>query len=301
MNSTEENGDLIKKISNKRIRKRLVNKFIYLRIGIISLLVALVCIILIFILSIIDKDTFFMTYLVIISILGFAFAIKLLLNSENKDFYDYESYQRQLYILYLLNKIYNNRFMNKKKRKQQLWSLSKYYLVEINKTINSFRMLNFFSISKEENEIRKFKEDYKNKIMGNLISAEYDENMNQIITYLLDIIISVYPAKEIIDLNQINNDNMDRYNKINRLLKNFSISDADIPILGLVNIFNRINKKFVKVFVILVFTLFVTAIYILIDLNKTDDYSISTVFSLLIGTPIAVELFYNIIDKLHKE
>lgn len=301
MNSTEENGDLIKKISNKRIRKRLVNKFIYIRIGIISLLVALVCIILIFILSIIDKDTFFMTYLVIISILGFAFSIKLLLNSENKDFYDYESYQRQFYILYLLNEIYNNRFMNKKKRKQQLWSLSKYYLVEINKTINSFRMLNFFNISKEENEIRKFKEDYKNKIMGNLISAEYDENINQIITYLLDIIISVYPAKVIIDLNQLNNDNMDRYNKINRLLKNFSISDEDIPILGLVNIFNRINKKFVKVFIILVFTLFVTAIYILIDLNKTDDYSISTVFSLLIGTPIAVELFYNIIDKLHKE
>lgn len=301
MNTTEENGDIIKDIFNKRIRKRLVNKFIYLRIGIISLLVALVCVIFIFILSIIDKDTFFMTYLVIISVLGFAFSIKLLLNSENKDFYDYESYHRQFYILYLLNEIYNNRFMNKKKRKQQLWSLSKYYLVELNKTINSFRMLNFFNISKEENEIRKFNEDYKNKIMGNLISAEYDENMNQIITYLLDIIISVYPAKEIIDLNQINNDNMDRYNKINRLLKNFSISDADIPILGLVNIFNRINKKFVKVFIILVFTLFVTATYILIDLNKTDDYSISTVFTLLIGTPIAVELFYNIIDKFHKE
>jgi len=301
MNSTEEKDDLIKKISNKRIRRRLVNKFMYLRIGIIALLVTLVCIILILILSIIDKDTFYMTYLILISILGFAFSIKLVLNSENKDFYDYESYQRQFYILYLLDEIYNNKIMNKKKRKQQLWSLSKYYLIEINKTINSFRMLNFFNISKEENEIRRFKEDYKNKIMGKLISAEYDENMNQIITYLLDIIISVYPTKEIIDLSQINNDNMDRYNKINRLLINFNIYDADLPILGLVNSFNRINKKFIRVFVILIFTLFITAIYILVDLNKTNDYSISTVFSLLIGTPIAVELFYNIIDKLYKE
>jgi hypothetical protein len=299
--NTEEIRELVQKISGKSIRKRLLNGVFYLRMGIISLIVTLICFILIIILSMIDKDNYFITYLTLISILSFAFLIKFFINAENKDFYNYESYQRQFCILYLLNEIYNNKIINKKKKKQQLWSLSKYYLVELNKTINSFRMLNFFNISQEENEIRKLKDDYNNKIIGNLITEEYDENMNQIITNLLDIIISIYPSKEIKDLNQINDDNMDRYDKINRLLINLSISDAELSIFGLVNILNKINKKFVSVFVIVILTLFVTAIYILVDIKKTGDYSIPTIFSLLIGTPIAVELFYNIIGKLHKE
>jgi len=97
------------KISNKRITKNILNQLFYLRItAFFGFLIILGCVLIAYSLVFHVKGDSLNALGGILIFGGFAIAVRFMLLIDNKRFNDYESYQRQAYILYLLQSIYSN-------------------------------------------------------------------------------------------------------------------------------------------------------------------------------------------------
>lgn len=296
--SNNEHHIYFSKISSKTITKRLISEYILLKRILIISIITLILLVMSVMLSLTNINISLNVSLPAIVILYFVYTFIQIYKIDNKKFKQLESYQRQYYILYLMKEILES---DTSKKPYKLWSLVRYYLVELHSTLSSFRSQNIFSICDEEYSVRILNEGFKEKILGHVLNNLHEEEIKSIV-------------KKLLDINYLLNNDNHSSKAINNNVVIISLKDSilcelsqiensnkKIQLIKLNWILDKFSKDYFNIVIIIFFTFIIISAYCLMKTRCGLEYSIDTIFQLLIGTPITVLLFINLIKNKKNE
>lgn len=292
--SNKDFREYFRKISSKKITKRILNEYIYLKRVLYFSIILFVLIITVLLGALIfsyDKPNNVLSIIVVIYCI---FIFYTFFQIDNKKFKQLESAKRRYYILFLMQELI---YSNEKKKRYKLWSLCRCYSYELYLIICEFSSHNIFHVSKEEYIIRQIRNSFKDKLLGLFLDGKHEDEIKVVITNLLTI-------------NYIRNteQHIDQFNKtnefINYLLKDI-ISDLDkldtsekkIEFFRLDWFINNFTKGNVDIVTVIFFTLVILGTYFIVNKVNHTPADINTYFQLLIGTPAVVLLFINLIKN----
>lgn len=211
------------RLSSKTITRRLVNEFKYIKsvlyisifFGILMLLTIFTCIS-----SSIEN---LIEFTPIIVTLYFIIMIYFVIQLDNKKFQQLDSNKRQFYILFLILNILKS---NDNKKNYKLWSLVGCYIAELNKTLDLFRSQNIFYLCDEEYYIRSMKKSFKEKILGNVMNENFEEEIINVIQNLITINYMLNKEEYILEKNKtrsniekLKDDCIEKLNKVDIIEK----------------------------------------------------------------------------------
>jgi len=130
-----------------------------------------------------------------------------------------------------------------------------------------------------------------------MLEEGYNENIDRIIKELLNINSLLHPNNDEVDIDKVNKEVEKSSIMIDKLFDELELSNEKVELLGFMKYFDKFDNRVNRITIITLGTIIVTSVYAIIDKYTTGNFSIATVFTLLIGTPLTIMMFLNIVDK----
>jgi len=283
-----------KKISTKKITKRLLNEYYYMKrfVYISTFSIVFLIIVLFSNFTKSDQSIMIITYTVIFFFTSYMFLFYFRI--QNNDFVRLESYKRQYYILFLMCNIIQ---CNDKKKKYKLWALIRRYNAELNKIISQIRSQKLFEIYDYEKDIIYLRKNISEKIIGNILEEKYQEEIHKIIKKLVLNTYLINNDEFVLKLNHDNYIVSDIKNEIFKIFDSIDVSNKKIEytkINQVIKIFQKCNADLILVSVLSI--MFISS-YILISTYITNSFDIGILYGIILATPAFIAFFLNQIKK----
>lgn len=289
-----------KKISTKKITRRLVSQYYYIKS---FLIIGILTVLLVLVISFFSFSKAHQNYLVLIPFLIFIlYTFLFYFQIINKAFMHMEAHKRQFYILFLMFDIIKS---NDSKKKYKLWSLISWYRSELNKIINQYRNQHVFEVQNQERDIIILNNGFSEKIIGNMLDRKYEDEISIIIENLTYITYLINNDEYILKSNNSENININlcKYNvdemkkEIYQVLDKIEVSHSKIKLMRVDWLLQFLSKRNIDLILVLILTGIVIGSYLILSIHTTNTYSIDTIYEILIGAPMAIMFFINLFKR----